>query len=230
MTNSMHPSDRVCRATTHSPDSPRLQHHAFAVDHMFNPLIRPAPRRSATKCNPLLSPCAVGVGSHGAQPPESRLHRQHLPNWGAAAGTPSITANPTCAATVLTVVRCCRMDAGVEHFGRLLKRAFELPLSGMSISLMFSLSHAHIEGAAQLRRWGKAEDTIGKLKEIAEFTSENKIPNAIESISDRLHLWWREKRANIYSRQVRLPTCGSRRYAFLCASISLNLWLCSWWS
>lgn len=107
------------------------------------------------------------------------------------------------------------MDAGVEHFGRLLKRAFELPLSGMSISLMFSLSHAHIEGAAQLRRWGKAEDTIGKLKEIAEFASKNKIPNAIESIADRLHLWWREKRANIYSRQVcpaphaLLLTCGS---------------------
>lgn len=108
------------------------------------------------------------------------------------------------------------MDAGVEHFGRLLKRAFELPLSGMSISLMFSLSHAHIEGAAQLRRWGKAEDTIGKLKEIAEFASENKIPNAIESISDRLHLWWREKRANIYSRQVRLPTRGLHRHAVLC--------------
>ena len=95
------------------------------------------------------------------------------------------------------------MDAGVDHFGRLLKRAFELPLSGMSISLMFSLSHAHIEGAAQLRRWGKAEDTIGKLREVAEFASVNHIPNAIDTIADRLHLWWREKHANIYSRQVR---------------------------
>eukprot|EP00892_Ulva_mutabilis_P009680 jgi/Ulvmu1/7084/UM033_0145.1 len=94
-----------------------------------------------------------------------------------------------------------QMDAGVEHFGRLLKRAYELPLSGMSISLMFSLSHAHIEGAAQLRRWGKAEDTISKLRAVAEFASGNKIPNAIESIADRLHLWWREKQANIYSRQ-----------------------------
>ena len=96
------------------------------------------------------------------------------------------------------------MEAGVEHFGKLLKRAFDLPVTGMSISVLFTASHAHIEGACQLRRLGKADNTIVKLKELAEYASANTIPFAIDTVTDRLHMWWREKRALWYSRQVRI--------------------------
>ena len=70
---------------------------------------------------------------------------------------------------VKRIVAAYRMEAGVEHFAGLLKKAYEMPLTGMSISLIYSLSHAHIEGAAQIRRWGKADVTIKKLKEFAEI-------------------------------------------------------------
>jgi hypothetical protein len=95
------------------------------------------------------------------------------------------------------------MEAGIEHFARVLKKAYELEKTGMSISIIFSASHAHIEGCAQLGRYGKAENTVLKLKELAEYTDSHAIPYSIETISDRLHLWWREKRAGLYSRQVR---------------------------
>jgi hypothetical protein len=95
------------------------------------------------------------------------------------------------------------MEAGMEHFTQVLKKAFDLPITGMSISVIFSASHAHIEGCCQLRRWGKAEHTVQRLKELAEYASEHEIPYAIDTVTDRLHLWWREKRANLHSRQVR---------------------------
>lgn len=95
------------------------------------------------------------------------------------------------------------MEAGVDHFAKVLKKAYELPLTGMSVSLIYSLSHAHIEGAAQIRRWGKAEVTVQKLKEIAEFADDKPIPHSIPTVADQLHLWWREKSANLFSRQVR---------------------------
>lgn len=96
----------------------------------------------------------------------------------------------------------CRMELGVAHFEKVLKKAYELPLTGMSVSLIYSLSHAHIEGAAQIRRFGKAEGTVMKLKEIAEVAQEKPIPHAIPTVADQLHLWWREKAANLFSRQV----------------------------
>jgi hypothetical protein len=99
------------------------------------------------------------------------------------------------------------MEKGVEHFGRLLKRAFELPVSGMTISLIFSASHAHVEGAGQLRRWGKAENTVAKLKELAEYVDANAVPFAIATVRDRLHMWWREKKAMLHSRQARARRC-----------------------
>ena len=100
----------------------------------------------------------------------------------------------------------CRLDAGLEHFAKVLKKAFELPKTGMSISVIFSASHAYIEGCAQLRRYGKADAIVDKLKELAEYASENPIPFSIETVPQRLHLWWREKRANLLSRQVHLPS------------------------
>jgi hypothetical protein len=114
----------------------------------------------------------------------------------------------------------CRMEAGIEHFSKVLKRAYELDRTGMSISVIFSASHAHIEGCAQLGRYGKAENTVLKLKELAEYASDNVVPYAIDTIADRLHLWWREKRASLYSRQVQhqafSASASLHSFVFLC--------------
>ena len=95
------------------------------------------------------------------------------------------------------------MEEGVEHFARVLKQAFDLERTGMAVSVIFSASHAHIEGCAQLRRWGKAENTVLKLKELAEYADAQPIPFSIDTVADRLHLWWREKRAGLLARQAR---------------------------
>jgi hypothetical protein len=123
------------------------------------------------------------------------------------------------------------MEAGVEHFSKVLKSAYELPLTGMSVSLIYTLSHAHIEGAAQIRRWGKAEATVLKLKEIAEYADTHAIPHSIPTVAHQLHLWWREKHANLYSRQVRTAVAQSAALKHLpvpapCRSLQPLFWLC----
>jgi hypothetical protein len=100
------------------------------------------------------------------------------------------------------------MNEGIEHFGKLLKKAYDLPLTGMSVSLIFSLSHAYIEGSFQMRKYGKAETTVNKLREIAEYAENNTIPHAVANVADRLHLWWRDKLSTLYNRQVRSHSTG----------------------
>lgn len=96
-----------------------------------------------------------------------------------------------------------RYEGSADVFGKLLARALALPVTGTAVSLAFTLSHAHIESCALVLRWGKADATIDKLRALAVEASEHGVRNSIPGTADRLHMWWREKRANIYSRQVR---------------------------
>ena len=100
-----------------------------------------------------------------------------------------------------------RFEKGAAHFEKLLKRAYDAPLSGVTVGLIFSVSHAHIEACSRLGRFGKAENTVTRLKELAERADQEPIPYAIANIAQRLHVWWRDKRATLHSRQARASQC-----------------------